>query len=68
MQPLSETRKIEGILTAVNLKGLVLLIAGHFVIDINTEALPAFLPFIPLLGLITFLFIPCPAHQKETVA
>ena len=30
----------------MNLKALVLLIAGHFVTDINTGALPAFLPFI----------------------
>ena len=27
-------------------KALILLIAGHFVTDINTGALPAFLPFI----------------------
>jgi len=30
----------------VNWKALLLLIAGHFVTDINTGALPAFLPFI----------------------
>jgi FSR family fosmidomycin resistance protein-like MFS transporter len=30
----------------MNWKALVLLIAGHFVTDINTGALPAFLPFI----------------------
>ena len=30
----------------MNLKALILLIAGHFVTDINTGALPAFLPFI----------------------
>jgi len=30
----------------VNLKALILLTAGHFVTDINTGALPAFLPFI----------------------
>jgi len=30
----------------MNLKALALLIAGHFVTDINTGALPAFLPFI----------------------
>lgn len=30
----------------MNLKALILLAAGHFVTDINTGALPAFLPFI----------------------
>ncbi len=30
----------------MNLKALILLIAGHFVTDMNTGALPAFLPFI----------------------
>src|SRR5512137_46149 len=30
----------------MNWKALALLIAGHFVTDINTGALPAFLPFI----------------------
>ena len=30
----------------MNYKALILLIAGHFVTDINTGALPAFLPFI----------------------
>jgi FSR family fosmidomycin resistance protein-like MFS transporter len=30
----------------MNLKALVLLIAGHFITDINTGALPAFLPFL----------------------